>query len=311
MTTTLALIAVESATTATGTSDISAAGDTINTEAATDAANTPIAGATVAVTPDLHPKQLRVSPTAKEPQPSQSRYHQQPHPAPISLTFRPGRRRSQYGDRLMTPSRSPQPSILERRQSRRRHAYTLIEIVIGLSLTMVLLVASVAWVSTTRSSSTPIEQQASVRDANFVRLRLSDDLLAARPCDPAAAGWPLISADGSNLEFYADVVDTSGVTGTVESLTLSRDVSSGSLRRGVVAGTGTCTMDASSATMGIVIENVAPDGVADYFTATDVDNTTVNIPNCAALGAECDITSVRINSWPSGPRWIPLQRSST
>ena len=201
--------------------------------------------------------------------------------------------------RSFLPARCSRPdassALLGRTAARRgRGGYTLVEVAVGLALTMLLLVVGAAWVSTLlRASGTAAEQQSSNRDVEFVEVRLSEDLDAARPCRDDAGGWAFSESTVSRVVVYADVVDGSGVTGAdgVGDLVVW-DVVDQQLRRSVSVGVSACTF--GSTTTATMLPSVEADGANPFFVAYAPDGTIVTSADCGAAGAACDVGSVRV-----------------
>ena len=186
-------------------------------------------------------------------------------------------------------------SFLSRSSVRRdAKAYTLIELVVGLALTMLLMFVGTAWVSTLmRASGTAVEQQSTSRDVEFVEVRFGEDLDAARPCRTDFGGWAFNELGASRLGVYADVVDSTGISGEDGVVDLVVwDVVDGALRRSVSAGIGPCTF--ATGTTATMLPLVIAADSAPFFTASDLDAGAVSSADCSAAGAQCDVAGVRL-----------------
>jgi prepilin-type N-terminal cleavage/methylation domain-containing protein len=150
---------------------------------------------------------------------------------------------------------------------RRRRGFTLLEVVIAMSATLIILVALVAWVSSLmRMSTTAIDLASSSRAKTAVTALLTEDLLRARSCDQASLDplWDHVTAN--SIGFFADVVDANGVAGSdgAADVVVWR-FRAGLLERGVATGDGTCSPDAVPV-FSTVASNVSQRDGEVYFT---------------------------------------------
>ena len=186
---------------------------------------------------------------------------------------------------------------------RHRRGYTMIELAIGLSLTMVLLLLAVGWVGTLmRTSAASVEQRASSRDAAFVKVRFADDFANARPCSHDGSGWAFNSISGEQVSFYADVVDPAGAPfrdGFADLVVwdfFDAPGQDGTLRRGVLAGSGACNLSVGAVDLFDVVAGAEPLGGAPTFLTFAPGGAQMTVADCSVDGADCDVTSVRLQT---------------
>jgi type II secretory pathway component PulJ len=192
--------------------------------------------------------------------------------------------------RQLTGSRTLQ------RNGARPNGYTLIEMVVGMALTMLMLLLAVNWTSTLiRTSSTAIELRSSARDSEYARLLLAEDLASAKPCNSNGLGWSLVSSSPTQIAFYADVVVAGGGAGRDGNSDLVVwELTSTTLERGVAVGTGTCPIAVGTDTRVAVTAKASATGSTAAFVTYGVGGGQLTAASCSAIDSSCDATAVRM-----------------
>lgn len=182
---------------------------------------------------------------------------------------------------------------------RSRRAFTLLEVMVAVGISTLLLTGLIMWVSSImRSTTTAVNLASTARDARFTAALLGDDVLRARSCDPSGFGPIVASSTPDTIVFFADVVDAAGLAnydGIADQVTWS--AADGSLRRGVVAGTGLCPSEvAEPAGFLTVAPAISAVDEQDIFTVYENASPAPHDATCLAPTSTCRYDAVRIRA---------------
>lgn len=174
------------------------------------------------------------------------------------------------------------------RRVRRRRGIGLLEVVISLTLSVVLLYVMVQWlVATMALSQASAENSDAVRDGLRVTTVFDDDVRAARSCQ-GDLGLPWASLTSSNVDLYRDVDDDGNLD------LVSWELASGSVRRSVLVGDGSCTFDPAGRTWTTLSTLLAPYGPSEAAVSAIVDGEVLAaIPDCTDP-ASCALDALRL-----------------
>lgn len=189
------------------------------------------------------------------------------------------------------------PLTVRGMRSSRRRGFTILETAVALSLSSVILVALVLWVSTLmRTTTSAIELVASNRQADAIFTRLEQDMLALVPCAPDGSSPSVVEFTAASFGFFADVVDASGVPGRDGDADFVRwSFTDPSLTRAVVPGTGTCPSSLPVPLASLTLApSVALSDDAPMFLAYEGTDPLVAEEDCLPATLFCRPTSVRV-----------------
>lgn len=176
--------------------------------------------------------------------------------------------------------------------------YTLVELVVVAAVTFSLLLVVLVWVqSLSRAAGAGVNIDRTRNDGAYLDRVIADDLTRATTCRIDGRGTIFASVTADGFDVYADVVDASGLPTPDGVPDLVRwTFATNEARRGVVAGDGTCPIDAGAVVTVPIVSPVFADGAEPVVTGYLDGTAAAYTPECASAPESCVYDAVAVRA---------------